>query len=135
MTVVRWLIGIAMGIAVALGALYFAMAERVEVVVLHTHDAAGEHTVRLWVVDDAGRAWLRTGAKNATWLPRLRANAAVELERGGETHGFSAVVHDDAETVARINQLTLEKYGWSEELLRSAGTDPGGQVAIRLDPR
>jgi hypothetical protein len=135
MTVVRWLIGIAVGIAVALGALYFAMAERVEVVVLHTHDAAGEHTVRLWVVDDAGRAWLRTGATNATWLPRLRANAAVELERAGETHGFSAVVHDDAETVARINQLTLEKYGWSEKLLRSAGTDPGGQVAIRLDPR
>lgn len=135
MTVVRWAIGIVVGVAVALGALYFAMAERVEVVVLHTHDAAGEYTVRLWVVDDAGRAWLRTGAENATWLPRLRANPAVELERGGETRTYTALVHADAGTVARINQLSLDKYGWSEELLRSAGTDPGGQVAIRLDPR
>jgi hypothetical protein len=122
-------------LVVALGGLYVAMAERVEVVVLHSHGVDGDHETRLWVLDDAGRAWLRTGAANATWLPRIRSNPAVELERGEQTLGFSAVVIGDPSTVARINELSLEKYGWSEQLLRTLGTDPAGQVAIRLDPR
>jgi hypothetical protein len=114
--------------------LYFAMAERVEVVVLHTHDATGDHATRLWIVDLDGHAWLRTGAENRSWLPRLRANPGVELERGGATAAYTAAVVDDAATVARVNELTLQKYGWSEKLLRAGGTEPGGQVAIRLDP-
>lgn len=118
----------------ALAGLYFLMAERVEVVVLHSHDAEGGHATRLWVVDDAGSAWLRTGRTNATWLPRIRSNPAIELGRGGETRSYAAVVLEDAETLARINAAMLEKYGWSEELLRSAGSEPGAQVAIRLDP-
>lgn len=122
-------------LAVALGGLYIALAERVEVVVLHHHGSDGEQRTRLWVADDAGRAWLRTGASNASWLPRLRAQPEIELERGGAVTPFRAVVVDDAETVARINQRTLEKYGWSEQLLRATGMDPGSQVAIRLDPR
>ncbi len=122
-------------LVVALVGLYVAMAERVEVVVLHSHGEDGDHETRLWVVDDAGSAWLRTGASNATWLPRIRANDAIEVERGEQTIPFRAVVIDDAEAVARINQRSLEKYGWSEELLRMMSADPGAQVAIRLDPR
>ena len=130
--------GIALTLAmlvVGLVGLYFAMAERVEVVVLHSHGADGDHETRVWVVDDAGHAWLRTGASNATWLPRIRSNPAIELERSSQTDAYDALVIDDPATVGRINQRTLEKYGWSEELLRSMGTNPTGQVAIRLDPR
>jgi hypothetical protein len=119
----------------ALGALYVAMAERVEVVVVHTRDAAGDHATRVWVVDEAGAAWLRTGADNASWLPRLRTNPAVDLERGGARRAFSAAVVEDAATVARIDQLTLAKYGWSEQLLRAMSGAGHRQVAIRLDPR
>ncbi len=122
-------------IVVGLAGLYIAMAERVEVVVLHSHGADGDHATRLWVVDDAGAAWLRTGATNATWLPRIRANSAIELERGGALHEHNAVVIFEPATVARVNQLMLDRYGWSEELLRSMGSEPGAQVAIRLDPR
>ena len=122
-------------VVVGLAGLYMAMAERVEVVVLHSHGVDGDHETRLWVVDDAGAAWLRTGAANATWLPRIRANSAIEVERGGETHDYNAVVIFEPGAVARINQLELEKYGWSEKLLRSMGSEPTGQVAIRLDPR
>ena len=122
-------------LVVALVGLYFLMAERVEVVVLHSHGADGDHATRLWVVDDAGAAWLRTGATNATWLPRIRANSAVELERAGETKPYHAIVIFEPGTVARVNQLTLEKYGWSEELLRATSSAESGQVAIRLDPR
>ena len=122
-------------VVVGLAGLYIAMAERVEVVVLHSHGADGDHETRLWIVDDAGAAWLRTGATNATWLPRIRRNTEVRVERGGAAHDYTAVVLEDPATVARINQLSLEKYGWSEEMLRSMGSEPGGQVAIRLDPR
>lgn len=129
-------IGIAVVVlALALGGLYLAMAERVEVVVVHTRDASGDHATRVWVVDDAGFAWLRTGADNDTWLARLRSNPAVELERGGATKAYTAVVLDDEATVARVNQLSLEKYGWSEDLLRALTPADAKQVAIRLDPR
>lgn len=129
-------LAIALAAAVlGLAALYFAMAERVEVVVLHSHGADGDHATRLWVVDDAGAAWLRTGADNSSWLPRIRSNPAIEVERRGETQSFAATVIAEPETLARINQRTLEKYGWSEQLLRSMGAGAGGQVAIRLDPR
>jgi hypothetical protein len=135
MRVVKGLAIALLALGAALAGLYFAMAERVEVVVVHTHGADGDHATRVWVVDDAGHAWLRTGVKNASWLPRLRANPAVELERGGATQAFDAVVIDEPATVARINERTLEKYGWSEKLLRAAGASAAGQVAIRLDPR
>jgi hypothetical protein len=115
--------------------LYFAMAERVEVVVLHSQAADGERATRLWIVDDGGTAWLRTGAANDSWLPGLRATPAVELERGGETKPYQAIVIFEPTTVARVNQLMLEKYGWSENLLRATGSEQQGQVAIRLDPR
>jgi hypothetical protein len=124
---------LALGV-VALAGLYFAMAEVGEVVVLHSHGPDGEHTTRLWVVDDGGFAWLRTGATNASWLPRIRANAAVELERGGESAPYRAVVIFDAATVARVNELSLAKYGWSERMLRWTSPDGAQQVAIRLDP-
>jgi len=133
--VIVWL-GVAMAVlALALGALYVAMAERVEVVVVHTHDAAGDHATRVWVVDDGSHAWLRTGADNASWLPRLRAHPAIELERGGATRPFDAVVLDDAASVARVNELSRAKYGWSEALLRALSPASHRQVAIRLDPR
>lgn len=122
-------------LAAALGGLYIAMAERVEVVVVHTSDAVGDHTTRLWIVDDAGRGWLRTGADNATWLPRLRANPAIEIERDGAKQTYTAVVLDDEATLARIDELSLLKYGWSESLLRAMGGSNQGHVAIRLDPR
>jgi hypothetical protein len=132
---IKW-IGVALVVLVAaFGALYVGMAERVEVVVLHTRDAAGEHETRLWVVDDAGSAWLRTSADNASWLPRLRATPAIQVERQGKLQPFTAVVLADPATVARIDELTLAKYGWSESMLQVLMPEGHAQVAIRLDPR
>jgi hypothetical protein len=130
----RSLLAIAV-LAGELGALYVAMAERVEVVVVHTGDTSGDHATRVWVVDDAGSAWLRTGADNATWLPRLRTNPEITLERGGAVQPFRAVVVEDDATVARVNELSLAKYGWSEQLLRAITPADARQLAIRLDPR
>lgn len=135
MKAIKWIGVVLVVLVVAFGALYVVMAERVEVVILHTRDAANEHETRLWVVDDAGAAWLRTSADNASWLPRLRATPAIEVERNGTAQPFTAVVIEDPATVARIDELTLAKYGWSEELLRVLMPEGHAQVAIRLDPR
>jgi hypothetical protein len=132
----RSIVIVVLALAVVLGGLYVAMAERVEVVKVHTRDAAGAtHTTRVWVVDDPSGVWLRTGADNDTWLARLRANPGVDLERRGIRERFTAVVLEDDATVARVNALTLEKYGWSEELLRAVTPSSHRQVAIRLDRR
>jgi len=127
------LVGLAAAIA-ALGAFYLALAESGEVVVLETRDAAGAHRTRLWVVDDAGAAWLRTGDPTSPWLARLRANPDVAVTRGGERREYRALLVEDAAARERINALTLEKYGWRERTLR-AGMDPSGVTPIRLEPR
>jgi hypothetical protein len=48
---------------------------------------------------------------------------------------YTAVVVEDPATVARIDELTLAKYGWSESMLRVLMPEGHAQVAIRLDPR
>ena len=61
-------------VLLAFGIFYGVLAKSGEVVVLETQDAAGAvHQSRIWVVDDAGFAWLRTGEATAPWLARLRA--------------------------------------------------------------
>jgi hypothetical protein len=132
---IKWIGVVLVVLVAALGALYVAMAERVGVIFLHTHDAEGDHETRLWILDDAGAAWLRTGADNATWLPRLRTTPAIQVVRDGAVRPYTAVVVEDPATVARIDELTLAKYGWSESLLRAMSPAGRGQVAIRLDPR
>jgi hypothetical protein len=87
------------------------------------------------VVDDAGTAWLRTGNPQSPWLTRLRANPEVAVTRAGERREYRAVPVDDAAARDRINQLTLDKYGAAEQILRAVMMDPAGATPIRLEPR
>jgi hypothetical protein len=134
MRLVRILTGIVVLLLLLLGG-YFVMAESGEVVVLETRDAAGAHETRVWVVDDGGFAWLRTGNPASPWLTRLRANPEVAVTRAGERREYRAVPVDDAAARDRINQLTLEKYGAAEKILRAVMMDPAGATPIRLEPR
>jgi hypothetical protein len=120
----------------ALVLFYVVLAESGEVVVLETRDATGAvHETRLWVVDHAGAAWLRTGDAESPWLVRLRANPEVAVTRGGERRAYRATPVEDATTREEINALVLTKYGWRESVLRSFGMGPSGTTPIRLDPR
>jgi hypothetical protein len=134
MKVVRILAGVLLVLLLLAGG-YLVMAESGEVVVLETHDAAGAHATRVWVVDHGGSAWLRTGDPNSAWLVRIRANPEVAVTRGGERREYRAVLVDDAGTRDRINELTLEKYGLAEQILRAVMMDPAGATPIRLEPR
>ena len=134
MRLVRILAGIAVALLLLVGG-YFVMAESGEVVVLETRDAEGAHQTRLWVVDDGGFAWLRTGDPMSPWLARLRTNPEVAVTRNGERREYRAVPVEDAATRDRINALTLEKYGAAEKILRSVMMDTSGVTPIRLEPR
>jgi hypothetical protein len=122
-------------LAVAFPAFYFTLAETGEVVVLETREGADTQETRLWVTDHEGHAWLRTGDAGASWLARLRANPDVVVTRGGERGEFRAVLVPDPATRDAINDLTLDKYGWRERVLRAVMMDPAGVQPIRLEPR
>jgi hypothetical protein len=108
-------------------------SESGEVVVLRTRDAGGSmQETRLWVVEDEGAAWLRSGSPEAGWFQRLSAEPEVEVVRHDATLPMRAVPVPQAQT--RINELMLEKYGWADRYIGLLfGRDDS--VPVRLDPR
>jgi len=127
-------IGLVVVLLVLVG-LYLGMTETGEVVVLETSGASGVQKTRVWVVDDAGAQWLRTGNPKNSWLARIRANGDVAVTRHGERREYHAVPVEDDATRERINDLELAKYGLSEQLLRLFFLKPAHTTPIRLDPR
>lgn len=130
----RWLL-ITLAVVVVLGGALYALSESREVVILHVRDPAGAvQATHLWVVDDAGAVWLRSGGRERGWFVRVAAKPEVELERGGEKRPYTAVIVDSPEAAARVSERMREKYGWIDALIEriEGGWDP---VAVRLDPR
>jgi hypothetical protein len=62
-----------------------------EVIIVHTHTPSGAKRTRLWVVDDAGFAWVRAGMSGSGWLARIDRNPIVLVERGGRLIRYRAV--------------------------------------------
>ena len=135
MRLILRLLGVALALVVLFfGAIFAASEFGGEVVNLETVDASGaKHHTHLWVVDDGGFAWLRAGVPTSGWLVRIEANPDVVVERGGiATHFHAVPVHDPA-VRDRIHALMRAKYPWADRLV-SVMRDPGGSVAVRLDP-
>jgi hypothetical protein len=130
-------LGIALAVLVGVLLLVFGVemiaAESGEVVVVRTRDASGAvHETRLWVVDDEGAAWLRSGSPEAGWFQRLSAEPEIEVVRHDATLPMRAVPVPQARP--RINELMLEKYGWADRYIGMLfGRDDS--VPVRLDPR
>ena len=105
-----------------------------EVVTLHTQAAGGgEKRTHLWVVDDAGAAWLRAGMSGSGWLARLERNPNVLVERGGRLLRFRAVPVREPKVRDRIHTLMREKYGPADKLV-GVLRDPAQSVPVRLEP-
>jgi hypothetical protein len=103
-----------------------------EVVVLTTTDAEGvDHHTKLWIVDDAGRQWLRAGNVDSAWYQRLRANPEVRVERAGQLGTFRAF--PDPPHTARVNLLMARDYGLADRLV-SVFREDTLSMAIRLEP-
>jgi len=131
----RKILAVLLTLAMVLGLGIFGASELGgEVVTLHTSAPAGEATRRIWVVDDGGRAWLRSGNPANAWLAQIDANPDVVVERNGESTRFRAVpVRDDPTARDRIHALMREKYTWADRIVSLLG-DRTKSVPIRLDP-
>jgi hypothetical protein len=112
-------------------ALYGALAELEEVVVLHTADA----DLRLWVVDHEGAAWVS--------MPRSKADehaidgAELELLRAGTTRCVVPRIVEDPAANRRTFDLRQEKYAVQRlgVVLGMFGDGPGPEtITLRLDP-
>jgi hypothetical protein len=112
-------------------ALYGALAELEEVVVLHAQDAE----LRLWVVDHDGVAWVS--------MPRSKAEqhqldgARLELLRAGELRCAVPRIVDDPVANRRTFDLRQEKYAIQRlgGVLGMFGDGPGPEtITLRLDP-
>ena len=112
-------------------ALYGALAELEEVVVLYAPDAE----LRLWIVDADGSEWVS--------MPRSKAEthaldgAQLELLRAGTVRCVVPHIVDDPAANRRTFDLRQEKYAIQRlgGLLGMFGDGPGPQtITLRLDP-
>ena len=131
----RRVVAIGLAVVMALGLGIFGVSELGgEIVTLGTSSASGDASTRIWVVDDAGHAWLRAGAPSNGWLVRIDANPDVTIERAGQRTRYKAVpVRDDPTLRDRIHALMREKYTWADRIV-SMMRDGSHSVPIRLDP-
>ena len=121
------------GIVVALVFAIARFAPGNEVVYLVTYEGGASFRSRLWVLDDGYVVWLRAGGPDRTWLRRLEAEPAVELERSGRTRAYRAAPDPDPRVVARVNALMREKYGLADRLFCAAAA-PSAFVPVRHTP-
>jgi hypothetical protein len=112
-------------------ALYGALAELEEVVVLHAPDAE----LRLWIVDHDGSEWVS--------MPRAKADAhaldgaELKLQRAGATRCVIPRIVDDPVANQRTFDLRQQKYAVQRlgGLLGMFGDGPGPDtITLRLDP-
>ena len=112
-------------------ALYGALAEFEEVVVLHTQDSE----LRLWIVDHGGVEWVS--------MPRSKAGrhsidgAKLELLRAGATRCVIPRIVGDPAANRRTFDLRQEKYAVQRlgGILGMFGDGPGPEtITLRLDP-
>ena len=112
-------------------ALYGALAELEEVVVLYAEDA----DLRLWVVDHDGVEWIS--------MPRAKADsyaidgAKLERLRGGEKRSVVPRSVDEPTANRRAFDLRQEKYAVQRlgGMLGMFGDGPGPEtITLRLDP-
>lgn len=129
---VLWVFGGVLSLAVAAFALQLIASESGEVVVLETQDGDGVAHTRLWVVEEEGQLWLRSGGEASRWYQRLVAEPQITLERQGLRRGYLA--HPEPDRVHRINDLMAAKYGWRDTVVGWFVGDRSADVPVRLEP-
>lgn len=123
--------GLLAGLVVLLSA--FVLDEG-EVVTLTTASPSGvRYETSLWVVEDAGSLWLRSGLPDAHWLERLRLQPEITVARHGKPVAYQAVPVDDAAVRARVNEAMAVKYGAAAHFVAQL-VALERSVPIRLDP-
>jgi hypothetical protein len=124
-------IALAMSPIVLFFALYGALAELEEVIVLYTEKSE----LRLWIVDHEGVEWVSMRRSKAD--ENALDAARLERLRAGETRCVVPRVVDDPAANRRTFDLRQEKYAVQRlgGLLGMFGDGPGPEtITLRLDP-
>lgn len=107
------------------------------VIVLRTQEPDGDWVqARLWIIDDAGFAWLH-GNRGSRWMDNLEARPLVELVRAGETHRYRATqVPGPHPRVHELLRAKVRRRGPLGALRRKGhrdhGPGPAGAAASRV---
>ncbi|MDP6652212.1 MAG: hypothetical protein QGF90_08925 [Gammaproteobacteria bacterium] len=126
-----WGAGVVFGLLILVVGLQYIASERVEVVELLTVDEVdGPITTRLWVVDDAGFAYLRVGADGSGWFDRILANGEFRITRNGQSATYTAVQRPDKSM--RINELMQAKYTWGDTFIAMLVGNREGSIPLEL---
>jgi hypothetical protein len=138
MRLLRWLVGGVLALAFALVGTGMAASELGgEVVALRTRHGVDTTATHLWVVDDAGYAWLRAGSTRSRWLRRIDEPDVV-LVRAGRALRARATPVPDPRVRDRVNRLMREKYGFADRvvgfLVVLTGGDRVRAVPVLLEP-
>tara|TARA_R110002167_G_scaffold13893_4_gene57043 strand:+ start:23316 stop:23723 length:408 start_codon:yes stop_codon:yes gene_type:complete len=133
MKILFWSAGILIGLfLLGLGVVQVA-SERVEVVEMHTLDDQGEPMVtRLWVVDDEGQQYLRSGNGTSLWFERIQENGNFEVTRNGKTAVYTGVLRRDKRD--HINALMHQKYTWGDSLISAVTGASDKAIPVELHP-
>ena len=104
-----------------------------EVVTLTKPLESGEQqTVRLWIVDQGGSAWLEHGDRSSFWIRNLSKDPQLTVERNGKTKIYQAMADPDSHEL--VHKLLRDKYGAIDAVIRLLGGEadrcPG--VPVRL---
>ena len=133
MKILFWSAGILIGLfLLGLGIVQVA-SERVEVVEMQTLDDQGEPMItRLWIVDDEGQQYLRSGNGTSLWFERIQENANFEVTRNDKTQVYTAVFRPDKRD--HINALMHQKYTWGDSLISMITGSAKEAIPVELHP-
>lgn len=135
MKILRWLAGFVIAVPVLMfGTIYGVSEMGGEVVILHRTEATGEtSTVRIWIVDEAGDAWIEHGAADAHWISLLAQPGPLTLVRGDQLTTYTAVADPSAHE--RYHELRRAKYGWADRVVEFFSNTAADctSVPVRLD--
>ncbi|MDA1076115.1 MAG: hypothetical protein O3A63_15350 [Proteobacteria bacterium] len=129
---------IAYGILVVLGliiapyALMMVASEIGEVVVLTIPVDEGTNSVRLWVVDVEGVAYLRAGDESSGWYQQLMKAPTVNVERNGVSVAYIATPALDLRP--QVAEKMHAKYGWRDEYVALLVGGRENAIPVALQP-
>jgi hypothetical protein len=121
-------------LAIGFAAITLTALEGNEVVVVRTHDPAGDtRETRVWVADEGGALWVEAATPERAFYRELLADPAADMVRGQRTLHVVAHPEPGPAAHAHIRALLAAKYGWADcwvALLQ----DTSRSVAVRFDP-
>ena len=103
----------------------------VEVVEVLTHDEDGDlRETKIWFVLIDEECFLRT--RDSRWLSNIRRDPNdIVLRIEDEEYPMTGEVLEDERWISRVDEATVEKYGWQEKFIHIFRMSPPDILVVR----